>query len=235
MKETQIIKAGNWVMRVRLPVGDGPYPALFLLHGLTGDENAMWVFASRLPENYLVLAPRAPHRSPLGGYSWNGGENENELPKIDDFFAPADSLLSLISTLQDGTQQDQEPGETRAAWDAISQADFSKVSLVGFSQGAALAYTFALLHPERVSLVAGLAGFLPTGADSQINTHPLVGKQVYVTHGTKDDMVPVRRAHQAVELLRKAGAEVTYCEEAVGHKLSAACFRTLGDFFSRHS
>jgi predicted esterase len=30
--------------------------------------------------------------------------------------------------------------------------------------------------------------------------------------------------------LEQAGANVTYCEDEVGHKLSAACLRTLKDF-----
>jgi hypothetical protein len=34
-----------------------------------------------------------------------------------------------------------------------------------------------------------------------------------------------------VALLEKAGATVTYCEEDVGHKLSAGCFRGLESYF----
>jgi hypothetical protein len=50
-----------------------------------------------------------------------------------------------------------------------------------------------------------------------------------------DDLVPVNRARLTVELLEKAGARVIYCEENVGHKLSANCFRGMGEFFKEHA
>jgi phospholipase/carboxylesterase len=233
MNETKLIQIGDWVVRVRLPEGKGPHPVLLLLHGLTGDENVMWVFTSRLPRHYLMLAPRAPNPFSGGGYSWYQGEGWG-LPDIDTLREPVKSLLDLIESLKSGVFQNDKDGGIDEVNRKLEEANFTQVNVVGFSQGAAITYTLALLYPERVNLIAGLAGFVPTGAADIVEKKPLDGKQVYVTHGKKDDMVPVERAHQAVELLRKAGADVTYCEEDVGHKLSAACFRTLGDFFDRY-
>jgi predicted esterase len=45
--------------------------------------------------------------------------------------------------------------------------------------------------------------------------------------------VPIALGRRAVEILELAGASVTYCEDEVGHKLSASCFRGLEAFFSR--
>jgi predicted esterase len=52
-----------------------------------------------------------------------------------------------------------------------------------------------------------------------------------MAHGTLDELVPVVRARQAVALLQQAGAQVDYCEDNVGHKLSATCFRSMQVFF----
>ena len=104
-------------------------------------------------------------------------------------------------------------------------------NFVGFSQGAALAYTFALLYPEGVSSLAGLSGFLPDGALTLAKGQPLKRKPIFLAHGTQDELVPVKRARQAVKLLEQAGAQVTYCEDDVGHKLSVSCFRGLESFF----
>ena len=50
----------GWTLRVR--ASDSPNPRLLLLlHGWTGDENSMWVFARGLSPNYWIVAPRAPH------------------------------------------------------------------------------------------------------------------------------------------------------------------------------
>jgi predicted esterase len=56
---------------------------------------------------------------------------------------------------------------------------------------------------------------------------------MFIAHGTDDDRVPVEKARLSAELLENAGAAVTYCEEQVGHKLSAKCFRGLEAFYQR--
>jgi predicted esterase len=43
-------------------------------------------------------------------------------------------------------------------------------------------------------------------------------------------MVPVDRARASIGLLEQAGAQVTYCEDEVGHKVSAGCLRALKEF-----
>ena len=50
---------GNWVIRYRKPKHEGFFPAYLLLHGWTGDENSMWVFESKIPDDaYLIFYPR---------------------------------------------------------------------------------------------------------------------------------------------------------------------------------
>lgn len=208
--ETTVIRKGDWVWRQRSPKGDRPKKLLLLLHGWTGDENSMWIFAPRLPEDYLIISPRGVFNTPLGGYGWQ----ENGVhgwPKAGDFQASIEALLDLVNSLE------------------LSGGSFD---LMGFSQGAALAFVIALLYPERVSKLAGLSGFLPDGLESHITTTPIRGKKVFVAHGRMDEMVPISKAREVVQALRNAGAEVLYCEEDVGHKLSAGCFRGMGEYFA---
>ncbi len=56
-KEPYILELDHWIIRVREPESTGSYPVILLLHGWTGDENAMWVFANRLPRNSLLISP----------------------------------------------------------------------------------------------------------------------------------------------------------------------------------
>ncbi|MDP2778174.1 MAG: hypothetical protein Q8O48_11075 [Anaerolineales bacterium] len=72
-----------------------------------------------------------------------------------------------------------------------------------------------------------LAGFMPPGVDDLISKKPLAGKNIFVAHGTKDKLVPVDLAQTSIGLLEQAGAQITYCEDVVGHKLSANCLRAL--------
>jgi predicted esterase len=103
---------------------------------------------------------------------------------------------------------------------------------MGFSQGAAMASLLAFLYPERLRRVGMLAGFVPDGLDELVGQRPLAGKPFFVAHGTKDQTVTIEYARASIKLLEQAGAQVTYCEEAVGHKVSVTCLRALKKFFA---
>ena len=210
----QTLEIDDWVVRVRTPQDSSPHPVVLMLHGWTGDEESMWIFASRLPENEILIAPRGLYTSSLGGYSWQS-QRVDGWPKVKDFEPAIEKLLDLLN-----------PSNFPAG-------DFSNFRIVGFSQGAALTYAFALLQPEKVRVFAGLSGFLPQEADSLVEKQPLRGMKAFIAHGTQDEMVAVERARKAVERLQDAGAQVTYCEDDVGHKLSLTCFKGLESFFAQ--
>jgi phospholipase/carboxylesterase len=174
----------------------------------------MWVFAAKLPEEHLLIAPRGLYPAARGGYAWHPMPEQRGWPRVDDFLPSVGELLDLLGS-----------------WPKSPAADFAELRLAGFSQGAALAYTFTLLHSQRVRALAGLSGFLPEGAEAYLQGESLQGLPVYISHGTKDELVPVDLARQAVQRFQQAGARVTYCESEVGHKLSADCFRGMETFF----
>jgi phospholipase/carboxylesterase len=203
------------VMRVRQPTGHGPFSVFLLLHGWTGDENSMWIFTSRVPENSLIIAPRGYYPTKAGGFSWHPEINK-PWPWIIDFQPMVERLFREISIRNFPT------------------GDFSALHLIGFSQGAALVYSMAILHPERITTISGLSGFLPDGASGRVEPQRLKGLPVFIAHGTDDDRVPIEFARKSVRVLQDAGANVTYCEDAVGHKLSAKCFRGLEAFLEKH-
>jgi phospholipase/carboxylesterase len=105
-------------------------------------------------------------------------------------------------------------------------------NVMGFSQGAVLAATLALLFPKRVDRVAMLAGFMPRGAEHLTSALPLRGKRLFVSHGSLDETVDIELGRQAVRLLEAAGASVDLCEDEVGHKVSAECMHRLEAFFA---
>lgn len=215
-RQAHKIELNGWKIRYRQPDSSGPFPVIVLLHGWTGDEDSMWIFADRLPPSCLLIAPRAPYETPLGGYGWHPHKTK-AWPWVDDFRPAVESLNELLVE------------------ENFPQADLSQLSLVGFSQGAALAFTFALLNPGRVQAAAGLSGFLPDGAGLLATGQPVLDLPVYMAHGSQDELVPISRARQAQRILQQAGAYVSFCEDDVGHKLSASCYRNLEIFFERLS
>jgi predicted esterase len=90
----------------------------------------------------------------------------------------------------------------------------------------------AFLYPQRIRKTGILAGFVPGGLEELVSERPLKDKPFFVAHGTKDEMVPINRARASIKILEEAGANVTYCEDEVGHKLSITCLRALKNFFA---
>src|SRR5215212_2132059 len=199
---TSLILFKNSTLRIR--ESTHPSPRLMLLiHGLTGDENSMWVFARNLPSDYWMVAPRALHPSQMeqGGYSWRSGLSEAEdRPSLEQLKPAAEALLRLVDE-----------------YAASVRLNASVFDVMGFSQGAAMCNLLALLYPRRVRKVGILAGFMPGGLEELISQRPLEGKPFFVAHGTKDETVTIERARASIEILEQAGAQVTFCEDDVGH------------------
>jgi phospholipase/carboxylesterase len=100
--------------------------------------------------------------------------------------------------------------------------DRDEIILMGFSQGAAISFALAGLGMLVPRAIICLAGFLPQGDLSLF-----AGLPVFWGHGTQDELVPAERARMDVERLHKAGADVTYCEADVDHRLGIECTRGL--------
>ena len=206
----------DWTLRVRTPE-QTPARLLLMLHGWTGDENSMWVFARNFPTDYVLLAPRAPHPAPQGGFSWRPPRADSfGRPSLDDLRESAEALIRLVD-----------------AYAAKGQIDAGRFDVMGFSQGAALSNVLTCLYPHRIRRAGILAGFMPSGMEDIVAQKPLAGKPIFVAHGTQDNLVPIDRARASMTLLEQAGAHVTYCEAEVGHKVSADCLRGLESFFGR--
>jgi len=213
--DTQLIEFENWTLRVR----ETSYPSprlMLLIHGFTGDENSMWVFARDMPSNYWMVAPRAPHIGRPGGFSWRPPQFGNlDRPSLEQLKPAAEDLIRFID-----------------AYSSSVGVDAGTFDLMGFSQGAAMCNLLAFLYPHRVRKTGILAGFVPGGLEKLVTQRPLKDKLFFVAHGTKDEMVTIDRARASIALLEQAGAHVTYCEDEVGHKVSLACLRALREFFS---
>ena len=209
----QIENIGDWVIRFRKPRFEGFFPAYLLIHGWTGDENSMWLFESKIPDDVYVISLRGFNPTPIGGYGWQIS-GEGKWPTLNDFQPAINSIVEFIQIKN------------------FPQCDFSDLTLVGFSQGASLAYAFAIEHPEKISAIAALSGFLPKGVERSIDKNSFKGLPIYITHGSLDELVPVEKARTAVDVLSRAGAIISYCEESVGHKLSATCFNGMESFLN---
>lgn len=215
LTELKAITIENWPFKVHIPEpADGQLKkVLLLLHGHLGDENVMWIFAKPLPRDIIMLAPRAPLQLGPGQYSWHA--ITPQWPTLKTTYAGlAADLLSRVEM-----------------WTRQNNLSVSQFDVMGFSQGALMAYALSFLHPEKIGKVAALAGFIPRTWQAELGDLDLAGKPYFLANGTEDEVVPVEQARQTVKWLKEKGAQVTYCEGQTGHKLSAGCFKDLGSYF----
>ncbi|MEI8130821.1 MAG: hypothetical protein WCG34_00205 [Leptolinea sp.] len=209
LDETKIVESKGWIARVRPPSGKWNGRVVLLLHGWTGDENIMWIFARKIPTNSWMVAPRAPHPIPEGGFAWVVPQNGTR-PDITQFSKQTEEILKRLP--------DWVP----------DFSDDTRLDIIGFSQGAALTYTFCL--ETTLTKIAPLAGYLPPGFEDRLKTRNLNGLQVFIAHNTDDTVVSVEQSKKATYLFLAQEATVQYYDSTGGHKLSSSCFHRLDKF-----
>lgn len=212
--EPQTVLDQGWIFRIRKGQPDKHPVPLLLLHGWTGDETSMWIFAQHLPAAVPILAPRAPLPAAPSGYSW-AKVTQGVRSRMEDFLPAAAQMLAHF---------DRHLSEL-----GLSNQQFD---WMGFSQGCALGYVLSALAPARIRRAAALSGFMPAGVEPAMPEDALAGSHFFVAHGSLDEIIPIESARQSAAALQAKGAKVTYCESPVGHKLSSGCFQGLEEFLS---
>jgi len=181
------------------------YALLVLLHGLGADAHDLLPLADELGrDDLLVLAAQAPYTlaGPFGtGYAWYDMHDVGDPDPTT--FAP--SLAQLREFLDVAV--------------AGYPVDADRVFLLGFSQGAVMSLATALTDPGRLAGVIALSGYLPeaiSGAEGgSVDNLP-----VFIGHGAADPLISVTEGRKARDVLTTAGADVTYREYSVEHRIA---------------
>jgi phospholipase/carboxylesterase len=186
---------------VREAAGE-PAGALVLFHGRGADEHDLYPLLDFLdPERRLLgVTPRGPFSLPPGGAHWYKLQ-EVGFPDRGTFLATYEEVGDWL----DGFLDERGIAHDRAV-------------LGGFSQGAVMAYAFALGQgrPRPAALIA-LSGFVPTvdGFELDLSEIPPVA----IGHGTNDPIISVEFGRRARQLLEEAGASVLYREYPLPHAI----------------
>lgn len=213
MNEGQMYTIDGGTVQVRRPVNHEPTRIFLLLHGYTGDENSMTIFARNLPEDAIILQPRGPYSTSEGGYRWIASPQGLRASFVE-FQGEIERLNSALTS-----------------WKRNLILPDTPLDVIGFSQGAVVAMIFTITFPALVRRAACLSGFIPEDTLTFVHGKPLDGKPIYMAHGTEDTTVPFQRAQKAETILTSLGAQITFCTGAVGHRISAGCFRGYSNFF----
>ena len=184
---------------------DPSAPLVVLIHGRAGNRSVMWTFERVIPEGAHVVSFEAFLADPIGGWSWW------------DMTASGSRQEAIMYASQ----------KLRGSLDAFMTLHALKPSRLvglGFSQGSVLLSAVSFLGLVGFDAIAILAGFvyLPSDANG-LKKLP----DVFVAHGSVDETIPVSKARDGVDALKKIGVSVEYVEEPVGHKVGVQGTRAL--------
>ncbi|MDR1995966.1 alpha/beta fold hydrolase [Azonexus sp.] len=96
----------------------------------------------------------------------------------------------------------------------------SHIFLAGFSQGGAVAYATALMHPEALAGLIALSAYLPV--EALVEREALPGHAalpVFAAHGSEDDVVAPALGRRARDFAEARGHAVHWHEYPMPHTL----------------
>lgn len=163
------------------------HSTLLLLHGTGGDENDLLDLGR-------ILAPGAAMLSPRGNVLESG------LPRFFRRFAEGVfDVEDLIARTHELAAFIQKAAETY-------HFDPQKVIAVGYSNGANIATSTLLLHPDTLADAVLFRPMVPLEPDDKPD---LSSKQIFISAGRYDAIMPSIETERLVNLLQTAGANVT--------------------------
>ncbi len=210
--------------RIEVETGQRPSAAVIWLHGLGADGYDFRPIVPQLalPGPVRFVFPHAPVRP----VTINGG-------------LPMRAWFDLYG-LDPEAPEDQTGLETaRAQLEALVAHEVARgitpqrVVLAGFSQGGAVALYTGLRHPGPLAGLMGLSTFLPAYRRLADELAPEACRRpIFMAHGSEDPTVRLEWAAAARALLEHLGCRIEWHTYSMGHEVSAAEIRDIGQWLS---
>lgn len=170
---------------------------LFLLHGTGGTENDLIPLGREIDKSAAILSPR-------------GKILENGAPR---FFR---RLAEGVFDLDDLKFRTGELSDFIEKASDFYKFDLKRIVAIGYSNGANMAASLLLLRPKVVSTAILFRPMVPLVPEILPD---LSSKNVFVSGGLYDPIVPKEETERLVDLFKKCGANIFVHWENSGHEL----------------
>ena len=179
---------------------------LVLMHGVGSNEQDLFGLSAHIPERFHVLSLRAPHRMGPGSHAWfdfsvepGGARRINEEQE-------AASRALVVQTVDAASAQLGIPPE--------------RVVVGGFSQGGIMALSLLLTRPDLLqAAMVWHSRLLAQVVPLQAPPDALRGKQLWLSHGTHDNVIPLAHAQAIAQHMAPLPVSVTYREFPGAHEI----------------
>jgi predicted esterase len=192
---------------------DASGATLLLLHGTGGNEDDLLPIGPMIAPGASLLSPR-------------GNVLENGMPRFFRRFAEGQFDQQDLAFRTDELARFIQAASDHYGFDS------KQVFAVGFSNGANIASSLMLCHPELLAggiLIRGMVPFRPT---ESLN---LLGKPVLLLNGTLDPIAPPEEAEALQSILRNANADVQLHWQSAGHGLTQGDLAAARQWMREHS
>jgi phospholipase/carboxylesterase len=185
-------------------------PLIVLLHGYGSHEGDLFALSPALPLGATIASLRAP--IPTGpGFAW-WEVRDLGAPDVEAVDAAASTILGWLDTI-----------------------DATSISLLGFSQGGAMALQLLRLAPDRFASAVNLAGFVVPGDHHGDAELARVRPPVFWGRGTEDTVIPDAAVERTEAWLPKHADATIRIYEGLGHAVSTPELSDLVAFLRQHA
>ncbi len=197
-----------------------PSPLILMLHGYGSDEKDLFAFAEYLPEQYTVISVRAPYPMQPMGNAWYAINFDADANKFSDTKQGIESREKINFFISEAVE--------------AYNINPEKVTLFGFSQGTILSFATALTYPHLVKNVIGLSGYIDKNMIELADSDALKNLEVFSSHGTVDQVIPVEWARKTPGILKSYGIDCEFIEFPIGHGVNQENFEAVLNWLKKH-
>lgn len=197
------------LVHLHRPAADGTTDPwlLVLMHGVGSNERDLFGLAPQVPGNFHVLSLRAPNAMGPSSFGWFA------------FVVTPDGRRSIETAQEAASRALLETAIPAAA--AQLGIPPSRVVVGGFSQGGIMSLSLLLTKPDimQAAMVMHsrlLEEVLPFSAPPEA----LRGKQLWVSHGTVDNVLPLGNAHYIRDHVAALPLQLRYEEFDNAHQIT---------------
>ena len=179
---------------------------LVLMHGVGSNEQDLFSLADQIPYRFCVLSLRAPYRMAPGSFGWFDFSIEPDGTRSIDEAQEAASRALLAQTVASAAEQLGIAPE--------------RVVVGGFSQGGVMALSLLLTQPALMQAALVWHGRMLPQMQTQVAAHDaLRGRQLWLSHGTHDNVIPVAQAQAIAHYVETLPVALTYREFPSAHEI----------------
>jgi phospholipase/carboxylesterase len=185
---------------------------LLLLHGTGGNEEDLVPLGRELYPRSAILSPR-------------GKVLESGMPR---FFR---RLAEGVFDVEDLKFRTHELADFVQGASKVYKFNLRYVISIGYSNGANIASSLLLIHPEIITSAVLFRAMVPFMPEKVPN---LSGKNIFIGAGQYDPIVPREQTETLFGLFKKAGANtVLHFQEKSGHELGYDEISAARDWLSK--